>query len=91
MNGSMVEHNGLGITCFSVDILKDMVACWYAWVFKSSRENKTIASHKSPCYKEIWYDMLGSIPHQKFCFDHLPTQGRAWIKLEDVDTSPTYL
>ena len=29
MNGSM-ERNGLGITCFSVDILKDMVACWYA-------------------------------------------------------------
>ena len=35
MNGSMIEHNGLGITCFSVDILKDMVACWYAWVLKS--------------------------------------------------------
>ena len=29
-NGLMVEHNGLGITCFSVDIFKDMVACWYA-------------------------------------------------------------
>ena len=27
MNGSMIEHNGLGITFFSVDILKDMVAC----------------------------------------------------------------
>ena len=27
VNGSMIEHNGLGITCFSVDILKDMVAC----------------------------------------------------------------
>ena len=35
MNGSMIEHDGLGITCFSVDILKDMVACWYDWVFKS--------------------------------------------------------
>ena len=30
MNGSMIEHNGLGIAYFSVDILKDMVACWYA-------------------------------------------------------------
>ena len=39
MNGSMIEHNGLGITCFSVDILKDMVACWYAWVIKSSFQN----------------------------------------------------
>jgi hypothetical protein len=27
MNGSMVEHDGLGIAFFSVDILKDMVAC----------------------------------------------------------------
>ena len=35
MNGSMIEHDGLGITYFSIDILKDMVACWYAWVFKS--------------------------------------------------------
>ena len=43
MNGSIVEHDGLGITCFSVDILKDMVACWYAWVLKSSCQNQTIA------------------------------------------------
>ena len=27
MNGSMIEHDGLGIAFFSVDILKDMVAC----------------------------------------------------------------
>ena len=27
MNGSMFEHDGLGITCFSIDILKDIVAC----------------------------------------------------------------
>ena len=27
MNGSMVDHDELGITYFSVDILKDMVAC----------------------------------------------------------------
>ena len=39
MNGSMIEHNGLGITYFSIDILKDMVACWYAWVFKLSFQN----------------------------------------------------
>ena len=39
MNGSLIEHNGLGITCFSVDILKDMVARWYAWVLKSSCQN----------------------------------------------------
>ena len=39
MNGLMIEHDGLGITCFSVDILKDMVACWYAWVLRSSCQN----------------------------------------------------
>ena len=36
-------------------------------------------------------NMLGSIPHQKFCFYHLPTQGRAGIKLGNADTPPTYL
>ena len=39
MNGLKIEHNGLGITCFSVDILEYMVACWYAWVLKSSWQN----------------------------------------------------
>ena len=29
-------------------------------------------------------NMLGSIPHQKFCFYHLPTQGWAGIKLGDA-------
>ena len=28
--------------------------------------------------------MLGSIPHQKFCFYHLPTRGRAGTKLGDA-------
>ena len=28
--------------------------------------------------------MLGSIPHQKFRFYHLPTRGRAGIKLGDA-------
>ena len=36
-------------------------------------------------------NMLGSIPHKKFSFYHLPTRGRAGIKLGDDDTSPTYL
>ena len=35
--------------------------------------------------------MLGSIPHQKFYFYHLPSRGQAGIKLGDADTSPTYL
>ena len=29
-------------------------------------------------------NMLGSIPHQKFYFYHLPTRGRAGIKLGDA-------
>jgi hypothetical protein len=35
--------------------------------------------------------MLGSIPHQKLSFYHLPTGGRAGNKLGDVDMSPSYL
>ena len=31
-----------------------------------------------------WINTLGSIPHQKFCFYHLPTRGRAGIKLGDA-------
>ena len=35
--------------------------------------------------------MPTSIPHQKLSFYHLPTRGRAGIKLGDADTSPSYL
>ena len=41
--------------------------------------------------KECVMSMLGSIPHQKFYFYHLPTRGQAGIKLGDTDTSPMYL
>ena len=34
--------------------------------------------------KITWINMLGSIPHQKFCFYHLPTRGRAEINLGDA-------
>ena len=34
--------------------------------------------------KITWINMLGSIPHQKFCFYNLPTRGRAGIKLGDA-------
>ena len=43
VNGTMVEHDGLGIAYFNVDILKDMVTCWYAWVSKLWCQNYTIA------------------------------------------------
>jgi hypothetical protein len=88
MNGSMIEHNGLGIAFFSVDILKDMVACWYAWVLRSSCQIIDYCFESSKVQmskrKEYVINMMGSIPHQKFCFYHLPTRGRAWIKLGDA-------
>ena len=50
MNGSMIEHNRLEITFFSIDILKDMVACWYAWELMSSCQSIDyyFESSKSP-------------------------------------------
>ena len=71
MNGLMIEHNWLGINCFSVDILKDMVVCWYAWVLMSTCQiiDYYFESFKSkcPCYKrkEYMMNMIGSIPQTK--------------------------
>ena len=79
MNGSMIEHDGLGITYFRVDILKDMVSWWYAWLLMSSCQiiDYYFESFKSkcPCYKrkEYMMNMIGSIPQQKFCFQLLFT------------------
>ena len=77
MNGSMFEHDGLGITYFSIDILKDMVACWYAWVFIFSCQTidyffESLKS-KYPCHKRKYYmmNMIGSFPQQKFRFQLL--------------------
>ena len=41
---------------------------------------------KHSCHNKENYieNLLGSIPHQKFCFYHLPTRGRAGIKLGDA-------
>ena len=93
MNGPMIEHNGLGITCFSVDILKDMVACWCfsIKVFMSKLYYCFEPYNVHATRKEHVMNMLGSIPHQKLCVYHLPTRGRAGIKLGYADTSQTYL
>ena len=41
--------------------------------------------HVHATIKKITFrNMLGRIPHQKFCFYHLPTRGRAGIKLGDA-------
>ena len=48
--------------------------CFESYGFEHSCHNKEIT----------WTSMLGSIPHQKFCFYHLPTLGQAGIKLGDA-------
>ena len=80
-------YDFVGITYFSIDILKDMVAYWHAWVSKLLCQHYNIALNhiKSPnvhdIKKRIWYDMLNNTPHQKFYFYHLPTWGRVGVKL----------
>ena len=97
MNGSMVEHNGLGITCFSVDIQRHgcLLICLSIEIFMSNIDYCFESSKKSKCpcskRKEYMMNMLGRIPDQRFYFCHLPTRGRAGIKLGDADRSPTYL
>ena len=60
-----------------------------------SKLDNCFESYKSPYVhatkENNMMNMLGNIPHQTFCFYHLPTRGRGGIKLGDVDTSPTYL
>ena len=48
------------------------------------------SEHSCPIKKITLRVMLGSIPHQKLSFYHLPTRGRAGIKLGDA-ASPSYL
>ena len=87
MNGSMVEHNGLGITCF-------MLIFWKTWLLVDMLEywNRHVKTRLLPHQKKKYVmNMLGIIPHQFFCFYHLPTRGWVGVKLGDADTSPTYL
>ena len=50
------------------------------WTFFESYGSENSCQDK----KKYIANMLGSIPHQKFCFYHLPTRGRAEIKLGDA-------
>ena len=54
--------------------------CQY-WTFVLNLLDLNIHITIKKNYIEI---MPSSIPHQKFYFYHLPTRGRAWIKLEDA-------
>ena len=51
------------------------------WTFILNHLDLNIHATKNKITLRI---MLGSIPHQKFCFYHLPTRGRAGIKLGDA-------
>ena len=57
--------------CFYVNI---KLLFWILWIWTFMPQWKKIT---------LWI-MLGSIPHQKFFFYHLPTQGWAGIKLGDA-------
>ena len=69
---------------------KTWLLCLYAWsiiIFMSILNFflESFGSEHSCNNKENYIEiMLGSIPHQKFCFYHLPTRGRAGIKLGDT-------
>ena len=54
--------------------------CQY-WTFIFNLSDLNIHTTIKKNYIEI---MPSSIPHQKFCFYHLPTRGRAGIKLGDA-------
>ena len=54
--------------------------CQY-WTFILNLSDLNIHTTIKKNYIEI---MPSSIPHQKFCFYHLPTRGRAGIKLGDA-------
>ena len=92
-----LETYQLGIGFFTVDILKDMVACWYAWVLMFSCQiiDYWFESFKSkyPCYKRKEYmkNMLGSITHQNSIFIIYLLEDEQELSLGMLDTSPTYL
>ena len=85
-------YDFVGITFFGHVILRRHdCLIKYAWSIIISYVNmnfyfESFGSEHS-CHnkdKLHWEIMLGSIPHQKFCFYHLPTQGRERIKLGDA-------
>ena len=93
-----IQTNFVGLTCFGYVILirhNFLVSMLEVLLFLCQHQTFILnyieyehSCHNKKNYIEI---MPSSIPHQKFCFYHLPTRGRAGIKLGDADTSPTYL
>ena len=66
--------------CF-VSMLEVLLFLCQYWTFIFNLSDPNIHTTIKKNYIEI---MPNSTPHQKFCFYHLPTRGRAGIKLGDA-------
>ena len=66
--------------CF-VTMLEVLLFSMSVWTFVLNLSDLNIHATINKITLRI---MLGSIPHQNFCFYHLPTRGRAGIKLGDA-------
>ena len=64
-----------------ISMLEVLLFLMSIWTFNLNHLNLNIHATIKKITLRI---MLGSIPHQKFCFHHLPTRGRAGIKLGDA-------
>ena len=64
-----------------VSMLEVLLFLMSIWIFILNHLDLNI---HATIKKTTLRNMLGSIQHQKFCFYHLPTRGRAGIKLGDA-------
>ena len=78
----------VGITFFNIIILKGRKLFTCVLVYYCFNVQIIALRHSYPnIHIQVTSsikNMLGSIPHQKLCFYHLPTRGRAGIKLGDA-------
>ena len=63
-----------------IDQMERIASCYFTLNFYLESFRSKYSCHNKITLKII----LRSIPHQKFCFYHLPTRGRAGIKLGDA-------
>ena len=74
---STIEPNLVMIMHLFIQFLHLLISWHFIFNYIKSKHS----GHNKKNYIEI---MPSSIPHQKFCFYHLPTWGRAGIKLGDA-------
>ena len=84
-------YDFVGITCFGYVILirhnclvSMLVVLLFLCQYETFILNHTESEHSCHNKKNYIEIMPSSIPHQKFCFYHIPTRGRAGIKLWDA-------